>query len=87
MVITDTASMYLDAEVAETNVSRLRVGLTGEAVLDGFPDQPFEVRVVGISPVVSAERGTISLRLELDGPPDGIRPNMAARIRITLSDT
>ncbi|MFS4583128.1 efflux RND transporter periplasmic adaptor subunit [Phaeobacter sp. C3_T13_0] len=86
MVITDTASVYLDAEVAETNVSRLQIGLTGEAVLDGFPDQPFGFRVAGISPVVSAERGTISLRLELDGPPEGIRPNMAARIRITLGD-
>ncbi|KII17874.1 efflux RND transporter periplasmic adaptor subunit [Phaeobacter sp. S60] len=87
MVITDTASVYLDAEVAETNVSRLRVGLTGEAVLDGYPDQPFGFRVAGISPVVSAERGTITLRLTLDSPPDGIRPNMAARIRIALGDT
>ncbi|ATF18589.1 efflux RND transporter periplasmic adaptor subunit [Phaeobacter gallaeciensis] len=87
MVITDTTSVYLDAEVAETNVSRLRVGLSGEAVLDGFPDQPFAVHVTGISPVVSAERGTISLRLALDTPPEGMRPNMAARIRIALGDT
>lgn len=84
LTITDTQSLVIDADVAETTIAALKPGLRGQAVLDGFPDRPFAVAVLRLAPVVSAEKGTVSLRLSLDDPPDGIRPNMAARIRITL---
>ncbi|KOC72548.1 RND transporter MFP subunit, partial [Shinella sp. GWS1] len=71
----------------DTTIAALRPGLRGEAVLDGFPDHPFPVTVLRLAPVASAEKGTLTLRLTLAGPPEGIRPNMAARIRITLDET
>ncbi|CAN7685692.1 efflux RND transporter periplasmic adaptor subunit [Pararhizobium sp. LjRoot238] len=86
LTITDTKSLVIDADVAETTIAALKPGLRGQAVLDGFPDRPFAVAVLRLAPVASAEKGTVSLRLSLDGPPDGIRPNMAARIRITLDE-
>lgn len=86
MVITNTDTLVIDAEVAESNISKLRVGLAGEAVLDGFPDTPFAVSVARIAPVVSIEKGTVMIRLALHAPPQGIRPNMAARIRLTLAE-
>ncbi len=87
LTITDTASMAIDADVAETNIASLRPGLRGEAVLDGFPDRAFAIEVVRIAPTASIEKGTITVRLALIDPPEGIRPNMAARIRISLTDT
>jgi len=86
LTITDTRSLVIDADVAETTIAALKPGLRGEAVLDGFPDRPFAVTVLRLAPVASAEKGTVSLRLSLADPPDGIRPNMAARIRITLDE-
>lgn len=86
LTITDTTSLMIDADVAETNIAALRPGLRGEAVLDAFPDRPFTVEVLRLAPVASAEKGTITLRLSLTDPPAGIRPNMAARIRIPLVD-
>lgn len=86
LTITDTKSLVIDADVAETTIAALKPGLRGQAVLDGFPDRPFAVVVLRLAPVVSAEKGTVSLRLSLTDPPDGIRPNMAARIRITLDE-
>ncbi len=80
--ITDTTTLVIDADVAETNISALHPGLAGEAVLDGIADQPFAIEVLRIAPVTSLEKGTITLRLSLRDPPGGIRPNMAARIRI-----
>jgi RND family efflux transporter MFP subunit len=85
LTITNTDGLVIDADVAETQLGRLRPGLSGEAVLDGFPDQPFPVTVQRLAPVASAEKGTITLRLQLAHPPAGIRPNMAARIRLSLS--
>jgi RND family efflux transporter MFP subunit len=87
LTITDTTSLMIDADVTETNIAALRQGLRGEAVLDGFPDRPFTVEVWRLAPIASSEKGTITLRLALDHPPKGIRPNMAARIRIPLNDT
>jgi RND family efflux transporter MFP subunit len=84
LTVTDATSMVIDADVAETNIAALRPGLHGEAVLDGFPDRPFAIEVLRLAPVVSVEKGTITLRLSFTDPPQGIRPNMAARIRIPL---
>tara|TARA_R110001583_G_scaffold32882_1_gene111543 strand:+ start:49609 stop:50754 length:1146 start_codon:yes stop_codon:yes gene_type:complete len=84
LTLADTKNMMIDADVAETNIANLHPGLRGEALLDGFPDHPFKLEVVRLSPVVSVEKGTITLRLSLINPPQGIRPNMAARIRLLL---
>jgi RND family efflux transporter MFP subunit len=86
LTLTDTKSLVIDADVAEATIAALKPGLRGQAVLDGFPDRPFAVTVMRLAPVASAEKGTIALRLSLEGPPAGIRPNMAARIRITLDE-
>ena len=85
MTIVDTTSLLIEADVAETNVAALRPGLSGEAVLDGLPDRPFAVEILRLAPVVSSDKGTISLRLRLTAPPEGIRPGMAARIRIATT--
>lgn len=86
LTIADTKSMVIDADVAETTIASLLPGLRGEAVLDGFPDRPFAVEISRLAPVVSSDKGTITLRLSLIAPPAGIRPGMAARIRITDAD-
>lgn len=87
LTITDTKNLVIDADVAETSIAPLKPGLLGQAVLDAFPDQPFAVTVLRLAPVASAEKGTVTLRLSLAEPPGGIRPNMAARIRIVLEET
>ncbi|MBX5021946.1 efflux RND transporter periplasmic adaptor subunit [Rhizobium lentis] len=84
LVITDTESLIIDADVAEANIALMRPGLAGEAVLDGFPDQPFAVAVSKIAPAISREKGTVTLRLSLASPPSGMRPAMAARIRLVV---
>ena len=82
VTITDTASLVIDADVAEANISLLREGLTGEATLDAWPAQPFAIEIQRIAPMITPEKATVALRLRLIDPPSGIRPAMAARIRI-----
>ncbi|WP_245441625.1 efflux RND transporter periplasmic adaptor subunit [Rhizobium vallis] len=86
LVITDTASLVIDADVAEANMALVRPGISGEAVLDGFPNQPFAIEVAKIAPVISREKGTVTLRLRLAAPPLGMRPAMAARIRLVVGE-
>ncbi|MBX5225617.1 efflux RND transporter periplasmic adaptor subunit [Rhizobium sp. NLR9b] len=86
LAITDTASLVIDADVAEANMALLRPGLKGEAVLDGFPDKPFAVEVAKVAPVISKEKGTVTLRLSPSSPPPGMRPAMAARVRLVVGE-
>jgi len=86
LTITDMASLVIDADVAEANIALMRPGLSGEAILDGFPGQPFAIEVSKIAPVISREKGTVTLRLSLTSPPLGMRPAMAARIRLVVGD-
>lgn len=82
-MITNTDNLAIDVDIAEAGIGHVEPGLLGEAVLDSFPDQPFEVKVSKIEPVASVERGTVRLRLSVISPPSGIRPSMAARVSIT----
>ena len=77
--------LVIDADVAEKAVGGLASGQLGEATLDAFADQPFDVAIQRIAPEVNSAKGTVSLRLVPKDPPAGIRPGMAARIRITLT--
>ncbi len=87
LTLTDMDRLAIDADVAEATIATLTPGLGGEAVLDAFPDQPFRVAIRRLAPVASAEKGTVTLRLDLIDPPKGLRPNMAARIRIPITTT
>ncbi|WP_261326528.1 efflux RND transporter periplasmic adaptor subunit [Rhizobium leguminosarum] len=84
LAIADMTTMVIDADVAEANIALMRPGLRGEAVLDGFPDRPFAVEVSKIAPMISREKGTVTLRLSLSSPPPDVRPAMAARIRLVV---
>lgn len=84
MTIARMDRLAIDADFAEKAIAELRHGLAGKAVLDAFPDQPFSFDVHNIAPKVNAARGTVELRLVPVEPPQGMRPGMAARIRIIL---
>lgn len=84
LAITDMSSLVIDADVAETNLSLLKPGLRGEAIFDGLPDETVPVEIGRLAPVVSSDKGTISVRLSLLAPKQEILPGMAAQIRLIL---
>ncbi|MGJ8628499.1 MAG: efflux RND transporter periplasmic adaptor subunit [Sulfitobacter sp.] len=83
MTLVNTADLYIDADFAERNISIFQGDITVEAVLDAFPDKPFDIQLVRIATMASAQKGTITARFGPINPPDGTRPNMAVRIRVT----
>lgn len=78
-------SLAIDADMAEKAIRGLEINLKGEAVLDAFPDRPFTFALLRVAPEVNAAKGTVKVRLIPNDPPSGIRPGMAARVRIALS--
>ena len=84
MKIADLDQLVVDADVSEKAISTLSDDLIGEAVLDAYPDHSFPFALQRVSPEVNAAKGTVRLRLKPFDAPRGLRPGMAARIRIAL---
>jgi RND family efflux transporter MFP subunit len=84
MTIADLDHLEIDADVTEKAISLLGEDVFGEAVLDASPDHPFPFVLQRVAPEVNAAKGTVRLRLKPIDPPSGLRPGMAARVRIDL---
>lgn len=69
----------------ERELARLERGQKALAISDAFPDQPFMATVSRIDPAVDPERGTITVILEVDDPPDFLRVDMTASVEVEVA--
>ena len=76
--------IQLVAQVDERFLAQLAVGQLASVVADAFPAQPFHARVQSIAPVVDSQRGSIEVKLALEGhaPPAFLREDMTLSIEV-----
>jgi HlyD family secretion protein len=74
-------------EPDERNLAWLRVGQTGKASPDAYPDQVFDAQITYIAPAVDRQRGSIEVRLRVPDPPDTLRPDMTVSVDLTVAST
>jgi HlyD family secretion protein len=72
-------------EPDERNLAWLRVGQTGKASSDAFPDQMFDAQITYIAPAVDRQRGSIEVRLIVPDPPATLRPDMTVSVDLTVA--
>ncbi|MFN2364329.1 MAG: efflux RND transporter periplasmic adaptor subunit [Halarsenatibacteraceae bacterium] len=71
-------------EPDERELSQLSPGLEGSAVVESRPDQPFEIVIDRINPLVDPDRGTIEVYLSIEGETPELFPYMAVSIEFVL---
>lgn len=71
-------------EPDERELSQLRPGLKGSAVVESRPDQAFEIVIDRINPLVDPDRGTIEVYLSIEGETPELFPYMAVSIEFVL---
>jgi HlyD family secretion protein len=76
LVLAEAGPMHIKVSIDERHLPMLTLGMPAWAVADAYPDQPFEVRLCEIAPAVDPERGSIDVRLCLQGRPEFVRPEM-----------
>lgn len=76
LVLAEAGAMHIEVSIDERHLPILQLGMPAWAVADAYPDQPFEVRLCEIAPVIDAERGSIRVRLCLQDGPEFLRPEM-----------
>jgi Cu(I)/Ag(I) efflux system membrane fusion protein len=82
MSLADLSSIWLLAEIFESQADWVKVGLTAEVTLAFLPGRTWEGQVEYIYPSLDPKTRTLKARLRFDNPDEALKPNMYANVRI-----
>ncbi len=80
--LVDTTTMWLIANVFESQSDWVKVGDRAEAVLSFMPDKTWEGKVEHVYPTLDAKTRSLEVRLRFDNPEEMLKANMYANVKI-----
>lgn len=86
MTILDPRILWVDAEIFEKDIARIRLGQKVEISVPAYPDRVFAGKVSYIGDVLKEETMTITVRTEVENPKLMLKPGMFASLKIKLND-
>jgi len=81
----ETDSVWITADIYETDVARIHEGQALEAVALAFPDRVFKGVVDRVSPNLDPTSHTLQIRCHVQNPGGKLKPQMLARVRIVTN--
>lgn len=85
MVLSPAGSSQLVVQIDEKNLRYIRMGQSAFAVTDAYPGQKFPVQVAYINPGVDAQRGTVSVKLNVLNAPAFLTQDMTVSVEIEVA--
>ena len=82
MTITELGSLWVIAEVPESQAGWVSPGTAAELRFPSLPGEPVAGHVEYVYPELNMETRTVRARITLDGAPAAIRPNMLASVSL-----
>jgi Cu(I)/Ag(I) efflux system membrane fusion protein len=82
MSLADLSTVWLQAEVFESQADWVAAGQAAEARLDYLPETVFSGQVDYVYPVLDPKTRTLRVRLRFDNPDERLKPNMYATVSI-----
>ncbi len=84
VVIANLSGVYIKAFVAETDISKLRIGQKATIKLDAYPDKKFAGQVFKIEPRAVEEQNVTSflVTVKINNPKKILKPGMNASVEI-----
>lgn len=80
--IIDISSVWIDANVFEKDLSRVKYGQGAKVSVPAVPDVVFSGKVIFISSVVEPETRTVKVRTEVPNRDGKLKPDMFANVQI-----
>lgn len=80
--IADLSRVWVEADVYEVDLARVRVGQKARVTLSYLPGRVFEGEVAFVSPILDASTRTGRVRLELSNDDLSLKPNMYAEVSL-----
>jgi Cu(I)/Ag(I) efflux system membrane fusion protein len=82
MTLADLSSVWLLAEVFESQADWVRLGAPAEVQLSYLPGRTWEGKVEYIYPSLNPKTRTLKVRLRFDNPGEALKPNMFANVTV-----
>jgi RND family efflux transporter MFP subunit len=82
----DFASLEVQVEVPEANLSAVVLDSPARIFLDAYPDKGYQGRVLRIWPTANRQKATVEVRVGFADPDERLRPEMGARVVFTRVD-
>ena len=80
--IIDLSRVWIDANVFEKDLERVRRGQAVKVLVTAFPESSFSGRVILINSVVDPETRSVKVRTEVPNPDGRLKPDMFANVQI-----
>jgi cobalt-zinc-cadmium efflux system membrane fusion protein len=84
--IADPSSVWLQANVRETDAGLVHPGQAVEVHVLAYPNRAFRARVTHVAALIDAVTHRLSVRAEIDNRDGALKPDMFANFRILTSD-
>ena len=85
--IVEFSSLYVGADVNESNLSRLKQEQPAEILLDAVPDKVYHGRLRQIVPAADRQKATVRVKVAFLDPDDRVLPDLSARVSFTSEPT
>jgi len=82
-VLSDLSSVWVTAEIDETHVGSLAVGLPVEVQVNAYPGDVFRGTITGVGDVINPATRRITIRCEVPNRDGRLKPQMFARVMLT----
>lgn len=80
--IIDVSRVWVDANVFEKDLQRVRLGQQVKLTVPAFPSTTFSGRVILVNSVVDPDTRTVKVRTEVSNPDGRLKPEMFANVEI-----
>ena len=84
-VVADLSKVWIEADLTEALLSRVRVGADATVTTDAYPGERFSGRVTYVASMLDKEKRTIPARIEVENKDGRLKPEMFATATITSS--
>lgn len=82
MRIADLSTVWVDAQVYDSELPLMHAGMSAEVTLPYLPDARYEAKVGYVYPTLQGETRTGRIRLSLPNPDGRLKPDMYAQVRL-----
>lgn len=87
VTLVDFSTLYVGADVNESNLSHLKADQPAEITLDAYPDHLYHGTMRQIIPSADRQKGTVKVKVGIADPDDRILPDLSARVNFTSEST
>jgi HlyD family secretion protein len=79
-VIADFNEFEVEADVSESNITKIEPGGPAEISLDAVPERKYQGKLRQVVPTADRQKATIGVKVSLLDPDDKVYPEMSARV-------